>query len=117
MTDLQVFRMLVRDKDSDFFEDTEAQWFIDNHQDGIRLAAAAGLETLAADAAKVARIRQIGNFQTSGVSVPKALRDAAKALREAHRLETIGDPGEPFSVVVEEPTFPWRTYTGEPESD
>jgi len=117
MTDLQVFRMLARDKGSDFFTDTEAQWFIDNSQDGIRLAAAAALETMAADAAKIAKIMQAGNYQTSAVSVPIALRAAAKALREAHNLETNGDPSEPFSAVVEDPTFPWNTYEGEPESD
>jgi len=117
MTDLQVFRMLVRDPGSAFFTDTEAQWFIDNHQDGIRLAAAAGLETMAADAAKVAKIIQAGNYQASGVSVPIQLRAAAKTLREAHKLETSGDPSEPFSAVVEDPTYPWETYEGEPEAD
>jgi len=117
MTDLQVFRMLARDTGSDFFTNTEAQWFIDNHQDGIRLAAAAALETMAADAAKVAKIVQAGNYQTSGISVPTALRAAAKALREAHNLETNGDPAEPFSAVVEDPTFPWETYEGLLEDD
>jgi len=117
MTDLQVFRMLARDTGSDFFTDTEAQWFLDNHQDGIRLAAAAALETMAADASKVAKITQAGNYQTSGISVPTALRKSADALREAHRLEQCGDPAEPFSAVVEDPTFPWNTYEGEPEAD
>lgn len=117
MTDLQVFRMFVRDPDGDFFSDTEAQWFLDNHQDGIRIAAAAALETMAADAAKVARSYSAGNHSSSLASIPGELREAAKALRAAHRLEEIGDPEEPFSAVVEPTVYPWETFPTTAESD
>ena len=112
MTDLEVFRMLARDKASTFFSDDEANWFIDTYTDSVLLAAAAALENMAADAAMVAKVYESGVYDTDLRSIPREIRAAAKDLRDRYNDQTNGLASTPYSATYESPIFPWEPYSG-----
>lgn len=103
LTNREAFRMLCRDSNSDFFTDDEADWFLAQYPESIEEAAAAALETMAADAAKVAKAKASGTWSVNLSAIPRELREAAAAIRKRLR-ET------PYSGVVEYPLYPWETF-------
>lgn len=103
LTDRQIVRMLCRDTASDMFTDDEIDWFISQYSESLEEAAAAALETMAADAAKVAKAKASGTWSVNLSAIPGELREAAAAIRKRLR-------DTPYSDVVEYPTYPWETF-------
>lgn len=78
-------RLLAADTNTQeyVFSDEEWQVFLDLFGDNLHLAAAAGLDAMAADAAKIAIVTNRDKIETDPTAVGKQLRDAAAALRTA----------------------------------
>lgn len=83
-TDLGKVRLLVTDTNSTVaqFQDEEIQAFLDLNNGNIYLAAAMGLDTLAANEALVQKRIETLNIKTDGPAVAKALRELANSYRE-----------------------------------
>lgn len=76
-------RLLIADTDpvNFAFEDAEVQAFLDMEDDNLRVAAAGLIVTLTADRAKLAKVVQLGRYQTQQQAVSDLLR-IAEQLRE-----------------------------------
>lgn len=97
-TDLGMVRLLIPDRigAEAFFADEELAAFL-AFEGGIRRAAAAALETIAADTAMVQKVIRIGTFSTNGPAVTEALLHRASLLRsqaEAADALVIGPDGQ-----------------------
>ncbi len=112
MTDIEKVRLLARDKTTryvnnvevsrtPFLSDTEWQFCIDEEGGDIRCAAALGLETFAADAARVAKSQSSGGVCSSSKDLIVTMcLEVAKRLREQSELE-------PYAIEVESAVYPW----------
>lgn len=103
--DIGKVRLLITDTDvsNSIFSDEEIQQFlnltsIDGNID-VRLAAAMGLETMAASEAYVQKKISMLDLSTDGPSVAKSLREAAQRLRDQ---------------VENEPAFGWAEMSLNP---
>lgn len=110
MTDLALFRMYCQDEDATdyFFTDAKANQLIADNEH-VLLAAAAGLDIMAASASQEARSDSSETLSQNMTQIPRALRESAKALRDQWRLQEDG-PEQPFSGMVDSTIAPWETY-------
>lgn len=88
-TDRGKVRLLIHDTDTadvdnQFFSDAEIDAFLSMNNQDVWLAAATGLDSLAADQAMTLKVMRILHLQTDGRAMAQALRDQAKQLREQH---------------------------------
>ncbi len=83
-TDLGKVRLLLTDTRADMaqFQDEEIQAFLDMTNQNLFLAAAMGLDTLAANEALVQKRIETLSLKTDGPAVAKALRELANSYRE-----------------------------------
>ena len=78
-------RLLIADTDpANFsFEDAEIQAFLDMEDDNLRVAAASAIVSLTADRAKLAKVVQLGRYQTQHQAVADLLRIAERLRDDA----------------------------------
>ena len=77
-------RLRIGDTDSVnlIFEDDEIDEFLSVENNNLSLAAAFALETMAASAALLAKLEQIGDYKVDSSKMAEALLKSAKAFRE-----------------------------------
>ena len=86
-TNLGKVRLLIRDTDTtdperQLFQDNEISFFLSQNDQILRLAAADALEALAANAALLAKIQQIGGYKIDSTKMAEAIRKQATRYRE-----------------------------------
>jgi|GEM_PF-5440247 len=81
LTTAQQVRLLMADTDSAVFSDDEVEAFLELTDNEVLLAAAMGLDTMAASNALVLKKLDLMGTETDGPAVAAALRAQAKALR------------------------------------
>lgn len=94
-------RLLIHDTNVDkpLFEDAEIDVFLALESNDVRYAAAQGLDTLAADQARVLKVIQVFDLRLEGDRVAKALMASAQRLRD---------------VADREPFFDWAEWVTSP---
>lgn len=98
-TDRGKVRLLLTDRDGTMFQDDEIDAFL-ALEGSVRRAAAAGLETIATSEALIQKKMKMLDLETDGPALAKALRDGARALREA-------DDESGAFAIAEMVTTPW----------
>lgn len=83
-TDMGKVRLLIGDtvQATALFQDAEITAFLGLNGDDVRLAAAQGLETIAANQVMVLKVISLQGLSTDGASVARELRQQAASLRE-----------------------------------
>ena len=86
-TNLGKLRLMIRDTDianpeRQLFQDNEISFFLSQNNQTLRLAAADALEALAANAALLAKIEQIGSYKIDSTRMAEAIRKQATRYRE-----------------------------------